>query len=397
MRILHIVSSLVPGEYRGGISKIVLELACAQAALGNSVVVFTTIYNGTVKTDIAPGTVRSYQGVEIEYFSMTFYKAGYSRDMSDRLRTAAADFDVIHTHNVFLHLNRMAWRSAQESSVRCFFHTHGALDPIVLKRGLLKSIKKRIALAITEVRGLNTAAGIFANTEEECRHIRALGVRPPIHRLPNGIKTVENAGTNLVYDWRRKHMLSADSKIILYVGRINPKKGLHLLIEAFANLGPPHHEWILVLGGALKKGDGYLERLRSMTRMYDVAERVHWLGFMNEEEKICALSAADIYSHVSESEGMAMSILEGMAAGLPVLVGTGCYMSDAARAGAVVECEFTVQSIKAALTRLCSDGSFRRQIGLIARAYVHDNNDWRLIANQSIKYYEAAREQIPEG
>jgi glycosyltransferase involved in cell wall biosynthesis len=108
---------------------------------------------------------------------------------------------------------------------------------------------------------------------------------------------------------------------------------------------------------------------------------------MDEQAKVAAYAAADCFVHASESEGMALAILEAMSAGLPVVATEGCYMAEAARAGALVECAPSPVALAEALRPLLLDLDLAREQGRRGRAYVAKVHDWEAIARRSLQIY----------
>jgi glycosyltransferase involved in cell wall biosynthesis len=114
---------------------------------------------------------------------------------------------------------------------------------------------------------------------------------------------------------------------------------------------------------------------------------VHWLGFLDEAAKSAAYAAADVFVHASESEGMALAILEAMSAGLPVVATRGCYMTEAAASRALVQCEQGPAALAAALAPLLAEPVRARALGLAGQAHAHHVHDWDALACATIRLY----------
>jgi glycosyltransferase involved in cell wall biosynthesis len=123
-------------------------------------------------------------------------------------------------------------------------------------------------------------------------------------------------------------------KQILYVGRIHPEKGLHILIEAFAKLiGAGLEDWRLCMVGPweLKHGGGgpeYLERLTALSG--DTSRYIDWVGQVFDPEKLNAIyrqSSLFVYPSVADTgEASPLAPLEAMSQGCPVVVSAiGCF------------------------------------------------------------------------
>jgi glycosyltransferase involved in cell wall biosynthesis len=397
VRILHIVYSCIPGEFRGGVPRVVHDLACAQSGLGDEVTIYTTDANGTTPSVVPAGSVSESHGVPIHHFRADEVRWFRSADLRRALLDSKPRQDVIHSHNTFLALNRYAAEAHDKWGIPLFYHVHGALDPLVVNRGWRKRLRKVAYIGLVERRNLNRADGIFALTDSELKQIRTYGVTAPISVVSNGIWLADSlpaqqtiASGSAERAFRERFGIQADQQVILYLGRMVPKKGVHVLLEAFAELHQGYPDVILVLAGNRLKSSSYIRCLEELIREHHLETSVRWTGFLNESEKGGAWAAATLFSHVSESEGMAMSVLEAMAAGLPVIVSRECYMSQGAAAGALVEIPNDARQLCTAMESLLDDAPLRRRIGETARAYVREHHAWPQIAGQIVRVYEQA-------
>jgi glycosyltransferase involved in cell wall biosynthesis len=114
---------------------------------------------------------------------------------------------------------------------------------------------------------------------------------------------------------------------------------------------------------------------------------LRWLGFLDEQAKPAALASAQCFVHASESEGMALAILEAMSAGLPVVASKGCYMREAAAAGALLECAQGPEALADAIRRVLDDASLAATLGKNARVHAAQEHDWDRIAARTLEIY----------
>lgn len=390
LNILHVVYSCFPKEFRGGIAKIVYELGQAQARLGGRVVLYTTNYNSTIPVDVPLKKNIRHDRIKICYFPLSFKRWFVSPSMRERLIDDIKKFDVVHSHNTYLALNYYTLEASTRSGVPSFHHVHGALDPRLVKKGFLKRLRKEIYIRLFEKRILNQAAAVFANTSDEASQIKQYGVKSPVEIVPNGIGgPLFKEGDYYRNEFRGRFGISQKCRVILYLGRIVPKKGLHLLIKAFGGLLKLIPDIVLVIGGDREQDKSYTNFLERIIEEHQIQKNVYWTGYLDEAEKTRAFLSADIFSHASESEGMAMSILEAMSYGLPVIVSKGCYMGQAAASGAIVECEYTENSLFEKLQTLLSDQHYCDRMGIKAAEYIRENHSWEQIALKIDKVYRS--------
>jgi glycosyltransferase involved in cell wall biosynthesis len=373
--IRHIVYECLPGAYAGGVQKMVFELASAQRRLGADVEIWTP-------DAIRAGSTEIFDGLPIRYFYpdplLGFARSFRLRREIDKLPPDA----VLHAHNTFTPLNVQVGRAATACGLKVFFNPHGALDPALFSGWDFKAIKKRLYIRFFTRPKLNRANGVFTLTSLEQAQLGSLGITSPIHVVPNGIRPVAVASREAGLALRARHGLGPAGRVVLFVGRITSKKRIEDIIRAIGGL-----EAHLLIAGNPEAEPGYTAMLKAAAADAGCAHRVHWLGFMDEAAKATAYAAADCFVHASESEGMALAILEAMSAGLPVVATEGCYMAEAAQAGALVECARGPQALTEALRPLLMDLDLAQKQGRRGQAYVASAHDWANLARRSLQIY----------
>ncbi len=378
--IRHIVYECLPGTYAGGVQKMVFELASAQRRLGEDVEVWTVNAARAGKTEL-------HGPLPIRYFSPG-YALGYvrSRELTKALSTLPRDA-VVHAHSTFHPLNHDVAVVARRRRLRHFFHPHGALDPALSVGWSLKSLKKRLYHHYIGRPDLNRATGVFALTPLEAEQLATLGVTALTHVLPNGIAPVAPAAPEVVTAFRHAHRIAGSARVLLFVGRIMPKKRLEDILAAFARLRPDFPDLILAIAGNVRQDLAYHARLVGLTRDLGCANGLRWLGFLDEQAKPAAFASAQCFVHASESEGMALAILEAMSAGLPVVASKGCYMREAAAAGALLECAQGAGALADAIRPVLVDASLAAALSKNAKAHAAQEHDWNRIAARTLEIY----------
>ena len=353
----------------------VFELASAQRRLGADVEIWTP-------DAIRAGSTEIFAGLPIRYFYPDpLFGLARSHRLSRELATLPSDA-VLHAHNTFNPLNVQVGRAAAARGLKVFYHPHGALDPALFADWSFKSLKKRLYIRFFTKPKLNRATGVFALTSLEQAQLASLGIASSIHVVPNGIRPVVPASRDAGLALRARHGVGQADKVVLFVGRITAKKRIEDIIRAVAR-SDAH----LFIAGNPEAESDYAALLRAEAKATGCAARVHWLGFMDEAAKSVAYSAADIFVHASESEGMALAILEAMSAGLPVVATRGCYMAEAASSGALVECAQGADALAQAMAPLLADAVRAQAQGEAGRAYVGRVHDWTAIARRTLEIY----------
>lgn len=376
--LIHVVYSLDPDAFTGGVSKMVYELARAQHAQGIDVAVWTV--GGRAREIVSGGvTIRSFAGKH--RFGLISSK-DLNSALRARARTDGASL-VVHAHNTFHPLNRHVRNAFRGTQARLFFSTHGALDPVMLGGMRFKALKKRAYIAAIERPVLNAATGVFALTSYERSQLGALALRVPVHVVPNGIECTAPPA-------RTRQTLDGTEISLGFIGRINPKKGLHHLLDALHILRQTHPAATLTIAGSRAQFPAYVARLDAQATRLGLHDALRWPGFLDEKAKRQMLAETDIFVHASDSEGMPMAVLEGMEAGVACVVTPGCYMHEAATAGAVLEVEQDPSALAQALGRLATKQEDRISLAQSGEHYARTVHAWPQIADRYREIYATA-------
>ncbi len=377
MRILHVVVDFIAGNYLGGVSKVVYELSVQQAGMGHQVTVFTPQTRQGISPVALPDgiTVQTTQSMQMG-------------TVQQCLNALVPQHDVAHGHNTFHSLNRQLARASRDNRVPLFFHVHGALDPVIVNANSRKALKKHLYIRLVERRNLNLAQGIFALTSLEKKQIRSWRIWPRIHVVPNGTRGFDAPTAAEVNEFKSRFPAIAEGQMILYLGRIDPKKGLDVLLNSFQTISAEFPRSVLALAGDREEAPPYTRQLDEQIQSLGLQNRVVWMGFLDEAKKRNALAMAQVFSHVTMSEGMPMSVLEAMAAGLPTIISPGCYMDKAIQSRAVLLADYNAPALAAQLSNLLNYPDLRAELRNNAQQHIADNHDWSVITEQINRVYE---------
>lgn len=256
------------------------------------------------------------------------------------IRKLADDVDVLFVSGIWGPVDGLAMRLAGDLGVPVHTRICGMLEDYILARNPARKWLGR--LCYTD-HNLNNSASLVVNTRIEGDHVRALGFQTPINVIPNGVvppsrdaRTQRKEAAQMI----GLHVKEQD-KVLLYLSRIHPKKGLHKLLGGIKDVFAKNPQWQLVVAGDFYRGEGYEETVRSLVRESGMSDRIHFLGEVAAEKKAAAFSLADLFVLPSESEGFSNAILEAMSYGLPVLITPGCNFPEVEehRAGWIVPAE----------------------------------------------------------
>lgn len=363
MKVLHVIPSV--GPLRGGPSFVVRTLTRGLAQAGLQVDVATTDDNGPEKLDVVHGSPVLVDGVTHWYFprQTRFYQ--FSRPLQCWLANNVRRYDLLHLHALFSYAPVTAAFTALRANVPYIVRPLGALNRwgVQNRRPWLK----KLSLSLVERRMLAGAAAIHYTSEQERLEALELGIVGKSVIIPNAVES--SCGEDLSGEFRAKYPQLLNRGMILFLSRIDPKKGIELLLDAFASLRMQCPESVLVVAG---DGDpAYVARLKQMAIELGVSNHILWPGFLTGRDRRAAMADADLFVLPSHSENFGVAVAEAMSFGLPVVisdqVGIHREISNA-KAGLVVRCD--ARLLAEALLQLLRDANLRSQMGRSGQALV---------------------------
>lgn len=289
-----------------------------------------------------------------------------------------AQLDVLHTHGLWMYPSVAAvrWRTRWRRPL--VVSPHGMLDPWAVHNA---GWKKRMASHLFERHHLGGAACLHALNEAEYRAIRSFGLRNPVAIIPNGIELPGEM---------RKPVTSDRDRVLLFLGRLHPKKGLANLLRAWAraqnSASRDGYRWRLVIAGWDQAG--HESELRRLSDELALGATVSFSGPQFGERKVAAFTHADAFVLPSLSEGLPIAVLEAWSYALPVLMTPECNLQEGFASGAAISLGRDVESIEAQLLALQSlSDQLRRDMGLRGRRLVEAHFNWPEIAESMSRVY----------
>ena len=309
MRILHVVPSYLPATRYGGPIQSVHGLCKALAQAGHDVSVFTTNVDGAGNSSVPLRQPVGLDGVRVWYFPSHFLRRLFwAPGMKRALREQMGQFDLVHLHSVFLWPTWAAARAARRAGVPYLVAPRGMLVKDLLRR---KSRWLKIAwVRLIERRNLARAAGLHVASPVEQAEIEQFGFTlPRCYYVPNGIEEIDLPALD------KEHCdLLPDAPYVLFLGRLNWKKGLDRLVQAW-RLVPDR---LLVIAG--NDEENYRAEVERLARAGGVIDRIRFVGLVAGVEKWLLYRDADLFVLPSYSENFGIVVLEAMAMGCPVVV-----------------------------------------------------------------------------
>ena len=312
MRILNIIHSVNPES--GGPAEGLRQMCQATHRLGHLQEALTLDAPGEPWVKAFPGPVHAVGPRLTNY--------GYTTELRPWLRASLGNYDAIIVHGLWQYQGLATWRALRHEKVPYFVYPHGMLDPWFKQRYRLKHVKKQLYWRWVEEKVLRDAAAVLFTTDEEAR-LAANTFKPYRARALNmgyGLALDSTAQAATAEDFYAVHEALRGKRLVLFLGRLHPKKGCDLLIEAFAQAATNHPSLHLVMAGP--DLTGMRPELDRLAERLGVGSRITWTGMLTGPRKWGALRAAEVFALPSHQENFGVAVAEALAVGCPVLLST---------------------------------------------------------------------------
>jgi len=309
MHIAHVIQYI--GKDFGGPVAGMAAMTAGLAARGHQVHVYATHrgHEGDV-ISLAPGV----QGHVCRDVTLGIFR----RSATLWKELNIADCSIIHSHGLWGDPNRCAASIAKRKGIPHVLSTCGMLEPHCLRRS---HWKKLVVQLLFQNRALSEVGCLMANSEMEYRDIRAYGLTNPVALIPNPVFGPETVGNPITPETlQERFLLDRDKRILLFLGRIHPVKGVHRLIEAWCRLDEFHNSWNLIIAGPDE--GGFQSVLEEALIKAGCSASVRFTGSLDDRWKWGMLQYANLFVMPSDAENFGIAIVEALQAGLPVITTT---------------------------------------------------------------------------
>lgn len=296
----------------------------------------------------------------------------------------AARLDMLHTHGLWTaqSLRSLAW--ARATGRPYLVSPHGMLDSWALRRAALA---KRLAGWMFETRHLDGAGCLHALCAAERDAIRARGYRGAVCEIPPGVD-LPSGGPHTPPSWADG--IESGRSILLYLGRLHPKKGLASLIASWAEASRAspavRGSWALVIAGWGQPE--HESEIRAIAAAHASSAPIRFVGSVLGDERAATYRAARALVLPSLSEGVPLTVLEAWSHGLPVLMTDACNLRDGFAEGAAVRLSPAADGTLVGLMDMLglSDAE-RAAMGQRGRRLVERRFSWEIALPQFLAVY----------
>ncbi len=362
----------------------VLGFSQALARQGIEVTILTTNANGDVgqpPLDVPLDRPTFQEGYQVRYFACSpFRRYKFSIELLNWLWDRAPTYDLAHIHALFSPVSTGAAWVARQRQLPYILRPLGTLDPADLQK---KKQLKQLYAALLERHNIRGAAALHFTSREESQVSERFGVKTRNLILPLGVTPIDRRTIANDRDLPKKR------PTLLFLSRIEPKKGLDLLIPALEQLIGEGVEFEFVLAGSNPQDPDYETQIRQQIQNSPLAQCTTIAGFVTGEAKAQLLHQANLFVLPSYYENFGIAVAEAMVAGIPVLISDRVQIwSDVqqSESGWVAQC--STDSIAAQLKAALQNPSECQRRGENARQYALKHYSWDAIARATIEAYQ---------
>lgn len=395
MKILQVISTLAP-RY-GGPSFACPELSRELVTQGHEVSIYTTNVDGSAHLDVPVDRPVVSDGVRIHHFQGRNLPGKFivSSTLWRALRDTVAQFDIAHIWSVYGFSNTAAAYWCRKRAVPYLAFPHGSLDPFLRRQN---RPRKWLYTKLFSERDYRKATGIMFTSAEELRLASdwsgLAAPSDPQAKMPEHIIAYTGIGSEWLQEpdsdagkrFREKHPELKNRRLIVYLGRINFKKGLDILARAFAKIARDRHDLHLVIAGP--DSQGYELKVREWLSKGEVLAKTTFTGILSGSDRFAVLQEAEVFALPSYTENFGQAVFEAMASGAPVVISDRVNVwpeVSKADAGLIVPCD--VDATAKAIQTLLDDPARGRQMGANGRRWVIENLSWSIVTTRIADAY----------
>ncbi len=326
-----------------------------------------------------------FEGVPLYALHCSIHRFGFfCPNAKNFARKIIPNYDVIHVCTWYSHICMIFAQIAYEKKVPLIISSWGTLLPATRK---IKSSQKWIADQMYTKKILKHATGYQSVGESERKEFLKLGIpSESIYRLDNPIELkkfeIENK-TNILnrFNLNKK-------KFLLFLGRINEKKGIEILLESFVNIIKKQKEVLLVLAGSGSKE--YEKDIKKLVKKLKLENNVIFTGLVTEDEKLEILKAATLFVLTSHSDVHPIAVQDALTMSLPVIITEACDYPEVKEYDAGLIVNEDKDEISNAILNTINNEEILRKMSLNARKLVIE----RFQLKVQIKKYEEMYEDV---
>jgi glycosyltransferase involved in cell wall biosynthesis len=280
-----------------------------------------------------------------------------------KVRRLLADADIVHVHGLLNPTSSGASRLAISARRAVVIGPFGTMSPYTFSHR--RAFAKRLYFRLIDAANLRHASALHFTTALECAEAAWHGIdatgRAYVVPPPYAVTSTARAGTAATR--------GSSDPVVLFLGRLDPKKGVEVLIESWRHIVGRYPEATLRIAGAGPAG--YTAHLRRLAGAMGTPRSIRFLGFVGNADKERQLREASVLVLASQHENFGIAVLDAVAAGVPVVVTPGVQLApwvveqDVGRST-----DATADAVGRTIVEILEDDAFRGRVAAIGRETV---------------------------
>ena len=311
----------------------------------------------------------------------------YCPSAAKEARKIIKKFDVVYVINWYYHLGMVFAKISHELKIPLIVGPMASLEDVA------RSTKKRQKLLADRMytnNMLKNSNGFHCVGNQEKESLVKLGVNPnKIQVIDNAIMVDDKKNIKKTEIFKKIDLSQNKDPFLITIGRIDPKKGLELLLLTFSKLLKKYKNLILVIVGTGNKQ--YVKTIKHLVDELNIQDSVKFTGYVTEAEKIELLSSARLFVTTSQSDIHTTTAIEALAIGKPVVITKNSDFPEIDDYQAGITVESTHESIFNAISELLDNETKIQKFSDNAKRLVEEKF---LLENQIDKYENMFREVI---
>jgi len=384
MKVLHVIPAL--SQYYGGPVKAVFGMCRALNQVGVHADIASTDADVQGNLDIPLGIPFQIEGTTVYCFRCSLLrKYGFSLGLTGWIRRNLREYDLVHIHAFFSYVTVPLVYYAKKHKVPYIIRPSGELNTWSLKQS---RIKKGLYWLLVGKYCLNTARVLHLTSEDERVAARLLAPGTPSVVIPLGTDTFTEEEIPTRGRFRKKYPMLNQKLLIVFLSRLDHKKGLDRLLSAISALAIERDNFAVVIAGSGERE--YEAQVHDLVLAHGLQEKVIFTGFVQGQDKTDLLRDADVFVLPSYDENFGLAVIEAMAVGVPVVISNNVGIHHAVTeygAGVVTACESG--EITHALNNLLKHDSLRRTMGQNGMKLVKEKFAWEKVARELFGLYQS--------
>jgi len=353
MNILMFTLGFYPATAWGGPVRIVHQNSRELIRRGHQVTVYCTNLLDK-KQKMQPGTFeKNVDGIRVVYLNTLNLPRWpgtlgpvWSLDLQRYLDSDISKFDVVHLNGYRNLLNLPVVRVARRSEKPLILQPHGTSQVIINTFAF-----KRLYDDLLGGKEARYASAWIAGQESERQQILDYGIpAEKIQIIPNGLDLSEQLDLPDPGFFRKRYGIPLDVPLVLFLGRINKKKGADMLVEAFSYLRDTDIHLAIV-----GPDDGQMDVVKGLIARFELDGRVVLPGLLSGIDVWAAYQDADLFVLPCRTDTFPMTVLEACRVGTPMVITDGCEIAGFVKDRVADVVPFDSKAFAEAVSNLLSD------------------------------------------